>query len=160
MNTEPVPAETPDPSKFDNRMSDAEIQTLLRSADHGVLSLAEDNTAYSLPISYGVHPDTESLFFQFVIQAGSRKSTFVNSTETASFTVSQIQDDDWCSVVVGGPISTVEQERTSDVYAIIAESAWFPDFTVFDGPAAEAEFELFELSIETIDGRKAPTFEI
>ncbi|WP_157971678.1 pyridoxamine 5'-phosphate oxidase family protein [Halorussus litoreus] len=146
--------------EFDSSMSDSEIETVLGRANHGVLSLADADTAYSIPMSYGFDADANALVFQFVLHAGSRKGAFLEQTETASFTVSRTDDEDWFSVVAEGPISPVPDERTTDAYAAIAESAWFPDLTVFDRSVTETEFELFELSIESLDGRKAPDAEV
>jgi len=159
MDIETVFPETKDSVEFDSAMSDSEIATVLGRANHGVLSLADADTAYSVPMSYGFDPDADALVFQFVLHDGSRKRAFVEQTDTASFTVSRT-DDEWFSVVVEGPISAVPDERTTDAYAAIAESAWFPDLTVFDRSVAEAEFDLFELSIESRDGRKAPGSEV
>ena len=159
MDTETIFSEQSASVEFDPSMSDEEIASALASANHGVLSLADGDTAYSVPMSYGFDPDAGVVVFQFVNHEGSKKQAFVERTETASFTVSRAGDDEGFSVVVKGPISAVSDERNADAYAAIAATAWFPDFTVFDGAVTEAEFELFELSIDSIEGRKAPGFE-
>lgn len=159
MDTEAIFSEQSAGVEFDPSMSDEEIASVLGSANHGILSLADDDTAYSVPMSYGFDPDAGVMIFQFVSHEGSRKRAFVERTDVASFTVSRAGDDDWFSVVAEGPISEVSDERNDDAYATIAATAWFPDLTVFDGDITEAEFALFELSIDSIEGRKAPGFE-
>lgn len=160
MESDTTSSEAQESATFDVEMSNAEIETVLRRANHGVLSLADDGTAYAIPMSYGFDPDADAVVFQFVNHEGSRKRSFVDTTETASFTVSRTCEEEWFSIVAEGSLSQVPDDRVSDAYAAIAESAWFPDLTVFDGSVTEAEFELVELSVDAIDGRKAPDFEV
>ena len=159
VDTENTP-EPDDGPRVDVEMSDAEIVDVLRCAGYGVLSLADDGTAYSLPMSYGVDGDADALVFQFVSYDGSEKRAFVERTDAASFAVNCPRDGELWSVVVTGPIAPVSADDVPEAYAAIADSAWFPDTTVFDGPLTEADLELFELSVESATGRKAHGFDV
>lgn len=66
-------------------VAQSKIDTLLREHGTGVLALANGREAYSIPESFGY--DGETLHFQFVFDVDSKKMAFLETTETASFTI-------------------------------------------------------------------------
>jgi hypothetical protein len=89
-------------------MSADEVDTFLQSQGFGVLSLARDGEAYGIPISFGY--DGTQLYF-VLLRPGerSKKEEFVRETDTASFLVYDVGDDDWPALLDA-----------------IEENAWFP----------------------------------
>jgi len=90
------------------RMAQSAAESLLATAGVGVLSLAADDEAYALPMSFG-YDGEDRLYFVF-LEAGERslKTEFADGTARACVTVFEVDDredpdrsaTDWASVVV------------------------------------------------------------
>ena len=152
MSTTP---ETPSGErKFE--MTDEEVERMLRSADYGVLSLADDDEAYAIPMSFGY--DGEGLYFVFRRPAErSRKLEFIEETERAAFVISSVTTKhDWASVVVEGPVMPVRDEDWSALLGALDETAWFP--SIFSETDPRQDFVGYYLVVEQATGRKGGEF--
>jgi nitroimidazol reductase NimA-like FMN-containing flavoprotein (pyridoxamine 5'-phosphate oxidase superfamily) len=145
---------TPDGSSSERRfeMSEDGIERMLRTATHGVLSLAADGEAYAVPMSFGY--DGEGLYFVFRRPAvGSRKVEFVEATERATFVVSSVNTKhDWASVLVEGPLRPVEPGEWNSLLDALGDDAWFP--SVFSETDPREDFLGFYLAAERKTGRR------
>jgi nitroimidazol reductase NimA-like FMN-containing flavoprotein (pyridoxamine 5'-phosphate oxidase superfamily) len=133
-------------------MTGEEIDSFLRSQGHGVLSLANENDAYSVPISFGY--DGEQVFLT-LIQFGetSEKIDFVESTNRASMTVYDIETRfDWRSVNVVGTLSEVPESEFEYVEEIMDENSWHP--SLFPPTDAMTDVRWLALDIEETTGRQ------
>lgn len=138
-------------------MTDEEVERMLRAADYGVLSLAADDEAYAIPMSFGY--DGEGLYFVFRQPAErSRKLEFIEETGRAAFVVSSVATKhDWASVVVEGPVMSVRDEDWSVLLETLGEDAWFP--SVFSETDPRRDFLGYYLAAERTAGRKGADFE-
>ncbi|MDL0132272.1 pyridoxamine 5'-phosphate oxidase family protein, partial [Halobacterium salinarum] len=108
-------------------LSRAESDTLLRESGVGVLALTNGAEAYSIPESFGYAGET--LYFQFVYKPDSKKMAFLETTETATFTVYDEQPAQ--SVLVQGPIEPVPEEDEPKAATAIAENASIPTLNIY-----------------------------
>ena len=129
-------------------MSEDELDQYLRSAEHGVLGLADDGDSYAIPLSH--HYDSERLLLRVSDHDDdSEKRQFIESTGTATFLCYEGTTEDSWSIHVRGPIR--EWNGDADESTL---NEWFPPFRLFDEAVEDIEFTLYELRIDSIVGRK------
>jgi nitroimidazol reductase NimA-like FMN-containing flavoprotein (pyridoxamine 5'-phosphate oxidase superfamily) len=149
-----TPQTPPGERKFE--MTEEEVERMLRTVGYGVLSLAANDEAYAVPMSYGY--DGEGLYFVFRRPAErSRKLEFIEETDRATFVVSSVRaKHDWASVVVEGPVVPVDDEDWSELLEAIEESAWFP--SIFSETEPRQDFLGYYHVAERTTGRKGGDF--
>ncbi|MFT4882855.1 MAG: nitroimidazol reductase NimA-like FMN-containing flavoprotein [Natronomonas sp.] len=128
-------------------MTDTEVEEHFRAGEHGVLSLASDDDAYAVPLSY--HYDGMRLLLRVSHYDDSEKRQYLETTDTATFVCFDASTSDSWSIHVSGPIEPWDgdvDEATLD--------EWFPPFRLFDEAVADVEFTLYELRMESVTGRR------
>lgn len=133
-------------------IDDKEVERRLRERSHGVLALARENDAYAIPLNY--HYNGDRLLLRVSEKPESTKVAYIQSTETATFVVYGVEDEErsW-SVMIRGQLDRLskdEQEGITD--ALINE--WFPPFRLFDEEVLDVEMAIYELNPDEIVGRK------
>lgn len=129
-------------------MNEAELDEQLRTGEHGILGLADDNDAYAVQLSY--HYDGDRLLLRVSGHDDeSEKRQFLEATETATFACYEASTDNSWSIHVRGPV----REWKQDVDATTLNE-WFPPFRLFDEAIEDVEFVLYELEMNTAIGRK------
>lgn len=128
------------------------IERLLEERRHGVLSLAKGNDAYAVPLSYFY--DGSLLYIRVSEEPDSTKQGFIDHTETAAFTVYEVQneEDSW-SVLIRGTIRRLSDEERSEFTDSVMNER-FPPFRLFDETVPDVEMALYELTPIEIVGRK------
>ena len=133
-------------------MSDAEVESCLRDVGHGVLSLADGDESYAIPLYH--HYDDGALFFRLGHTPGDLKGRYLDATDVATYVVAEARgraddavDSGW-SVVARGPIAPV----TGTDRAAIEEQ--FPPVRLFDESRDEVTVTLYELDAEELSGRQ------
>lgn len=135
-----------------SRMDAIEINEFLETQDSGVLALADDDVAYSVPVSYAFDPDDSAVHFRLGYGDQSQKRAFVDATASASFVVAAETDQGWKSVVAQGPIEE-QSESAFEAQAVEAiKGLEIPYFTVHDQPANELEFTIASIDVKTLTG--------
>jgi hypothetical protein len=140
-------------------MDDGEVEQRLRSAETGVLALADDGDAYAVPLAH--YYDGEHLYFRLGETEGSRKESFLDSTETACYVLygADPTDDprglDSWSIMITGPVTELpaEEHGRFDTAEINRQ---FAPIRVFDEIIEEIEITIVRLEIDTITGRTTP----
>jgi nitroimidazol reductase NimA-like FMN-containing flavoprotein (pyridoxamine 5'-phosphate oxidase superfamily) len=128
-----------------------EIDTILRDAGAGVLSLADGRDTYAVPESFGY--DGEHLYFQPVYDDASDKMAFVEATDLATFTVFTERPAE--SVIVRGRLVPVGDDETILAQRAIAANATIPALNVSpDTPIEELDCTLYRLTPEELSGRR------
>lgn len=90
------------------QMSESEVDDLLTAEGVGLLSLASENVAYAIPISFGYDGDDRLYFFLIEFGEHSRKLEYIERTAEASFVVYTVESPTrWKSVVVSGEVGQV-----------------------------------------------------
>jgi hypothetical protein len=136
-------------------MTAAELEERLRAGEHGVLALADGDEAYAVVLSYhydgdrlllrvsGRDPDTDG--------DDGEKARFLASTTTATLVCYDADTEASWSIHVRGPLSPWEGGEEVGPAEI---NARFQPFRLFGEPLPELSFELYELGMETVVGRR------
>lgn len=133
-------------------MSESEVDSFLRERDSGVLSLSDGRESYGVPESFGY--DGENVYFQMAYTDDSRKMSFVETTDTATFTVF-VDADVASSVVVRGSIEPVPDGDELLAAHALAENSVVPVLNVSTQTSIdELGFEFYRLRPGEITGRK------
>lgn len=133
-------------------MDGIEIADFLAGQPTGVLSLADGDDSYAIPVSFAYDGDSQGIYFRLGYAPASQKQDFVESTDHASFVVYDHTDDGWCSVVAEGHL---EELTESDVDATVHEAVdhlEIPFFEVHERPADELDFTIVRLHVSTVHG--------
>lgn len=138
-------------------LDDEEISTLFREQGFGVLSLAVENTAYSVPMSFGY--DGERLYFVYLQTTDeSTKIAFSDQTELASFIVCDIESKHhWRSAIAYGPLSELDEESWNPAVQAVKDNAWHPNLFASASPMQGLQW--WELTPEEYTGRKSTEYE-
>lgn len=131
------------PSNIDplhgHRMDDAEIDRLLTEEGLGVLSMANDDVPYGLPLSFG-YGGEDRLYFVFRGYSESgRKVTYAEQATDVSFLVYDIESpQEWRSVVITGPFDRIPAEEWAVAREALLDNAFharlLTDHAVEDNP--------------------------
>jgi nitroimidazol reductase NimA-like FMN-containing flavoprotein (pyridoxamine 5'-phosphate oxidase superfamily) len=136
-------------------LSREDCDSLLYESGVGVLALTDGGEAYSIPESFGY--DGETVYFQFVNTSESKKISFLETTETATFTVYTEQPAQ--SVLVQGSVEPVPDADESKAASAIAENAAIPTLNVYpDRTIGEFTMDYYRLRPASITGRQFSTF--
>ncbi len=130
-------------------MTEDELEDHLRTGEHGVLGLAADNDAYALPLSY--HYDGERLLLRVSDHDDdATKRQFLETTDTATFVCYDATTETSWSILLRGSV----EEWDGDVDEATLNE-WFPPFRLFDEAIEDVEITLYELSLQTVVGRRS-----
>ena len=141
---------------YTRAMRDDEIESALRDVGHGVLSLADGDESYAVPLYH--HYEDGRLFFRLGETPDDSKADYIETTETATYVVFEAeptagpaQERGW-SVIARGPIERVPQSHPA--YDIEAINEQFAPIRIFDEAHDEVELRLYELQPDAITGRQ------
>ncbi len=130
-----------------------EIERLLGNGGVGVISFADEDEPYSIPVSYGYDADADGLYVRLGFAPESEKRRFVDDGRTASLVVTDETPGGWQSVIAKGPLSEVTEMAIDPEAAKSVHKVRIPFVTIYDREPSELEFELYRLEAETITGR-------
>ena len=135
---------------YGNRMSAAEIETFLNEQGTGVLCLANEQTAYGIPVAFAYDGDRERAILDLGFAPDSRKREFIETTDEVCLTVYEWDGPhDWQSVLLRGSFEELTEDEVDEEI-----EAWFhtvaKDVDVRDGPL---ELQWYELRAEDVSGR-------
>jgi hypothetical protein len=134
-------------------LSGKEIESLLGTGGVGVISFADGDEPYSIPVSYGYDSNAGSLYVRFGFAPNSEKRAFIDDGVTASLVVMAEAIDGWQSVVARGPLREVTEMAIDSHAAESVRKINIPFVTIYDRRATELEFELYRLEPDSITGR-------
>ena len=132
-------------------------RSLLTSLGHGVLSLAQGDRAYGVPVSFGYDDTYDRCVFELLNDADSRKRRFVERTAEGTLTAYRYEAPDrWESAIVTGPINPVDARTLPErsVWAFVDQGNDAAEAVRWKG-AADLQREWYELRPRRIDGRRA-----
>ena len=141
---------------YTRAMTETAVESKLRSADHGILALADGDESYAIPLYH--YYDDGSLFFRLGETPRNSKAAFIAATETATFVVDGIErtadpaEERGWSIVARGPIAPVPTDHPA--YDVRRINEWFAPIRLFDEAHDEVELRLYELAVEHLSGRR------
>lgn len=108
-------------------MAEDEIDAMLDSAGWGILSMADNDEVYSLPISFGY--TGEEIYFAFIRQTPSdTKFEYITDGRNVRMLVTDIESRlDWRSVAVSGPVTSIKRggDEWTELLDAMEDNAWF-----------------------------------
>ena len=135
-------------------MSPTETDALLGRHETGVLSLAEGDEPYAIPISYGYDAADRVFYFRLVSTPESEKRRFLGSSPRVRLVVYEEGPPTYRSAVATGTMETVE---TSDLTVEDVEGfgeARRPLFEIWAESKRDLDVQLFQLSPGDLSGRR------
>jgi hypothetical protein len=134
------------------RMSDAQIDRLLRDEGVGVLSMADDGVPYGLPLSFG-YDGGDRLYFLFAGHSDAgRKVSYAERTELASFLAYDMASAErWRSAIVAGPVERIRPDEWERAREAMADNAFRPQ--LLTGVNAAENPRVWALDVRERSGR-------
>lgn len=143
------------PLARETEMTAEEVDTFLGSQETGVLSLADSDDPYAVPISYGFHADSRTFYFRLVSTAGSEKRRFLTGTPRARFVVYADEDaETYRSVVATGRLEEIDPAELSVEEVEQYGEAKRPLFEIWGEPRADLDIRLFQFDATEVTGRR------
>ncbi|WP_152419425.1 pyridoxamine 5'-phosphate oxidase family protein [Halobiforma nitratireducens] len=139
---------------YGTEMSDDEIGRYLYERGVGVLSLAREEVAYGIPVSYGYDGDHDRCLLDLGFGPESKKERFLETTRRSCLTVYEWQSPtDWHSVVATGDVNELGDDIAYDLEERYYEHARDVELSVFGVPPEDVDLQWYELSIDEVSGR-------
>ena len=133
-------------------MSDRDVDRLLDATGWGILSLAEDDRPYSLPVSFGY--DGGVVYLALIRDSPENtKFEFVEDGKTARLLVTDVGDRfDWQSIAVTGQVERLERDGRGwdEAVAALDDNAWFS--TDFERASGIEEITVWRLDPDEVRG--------
>lgn len=137
-------------------MDENEIDDFLSRLDTGVLSLANEDTPYAIPVSYGYDPETGQFYLRLVSNPESTKRRYLEGEPNVALVVCQARNEgsSYRSVVATGSLDQIdpvdldpkEIERLGDTRR--------PLFELWDEDRTALAIELYRLDPDELTGRE------
>lgn len=131
-------------------MDATEIAAFLDERDTGVLSLADGDDAYAIPVSFAA--DDGDLYFRLGYAPGSQKRRFVDATDHATFVTYEPTAEGWKSVVAGGRLETLSADSLDTVVQESVRDLDVPYYQVQDRPVDELDQRIVRLDVDRLSG--------
>jgi len=132
------------------------VERRLRETGTGVLSLADGDDSYAVPVAY--HYEDGTVFFRLGETTDSTKADYLDTTETATLVVyaadptDEARELDSWSILLRGTLRAVPDDDPHYDAATINEQ--FAPIRVFDEDLDDLELGLWALEIDSIAGRE------
>lgn len=140
-------------------MSDEEIDEFLSRRQTAVMSLANEDEAYAIPITYRFDPEKRKFYFRLVYPRGSEKRQFLPEMPDARLVVYEEDEPTYQSVIaVGRPEELTEDDITAEHVVQYGETSR-PLFEMWKESRANLDIRLYELEPDELTGRRIDTTE-
>jgi nitroimidazol reductase NimA-like FMN-containing flavoprotein (pyridoxamine 5'-phosphate oxidase superfamily) len=142
-------------------MGSTDIDDLLVSQGHGILSLCREGTPYSIPVSFGY--DGEDVYFGLLEDSPDpTKFKFIEDGSTVRLLVTNIRGRfEWQSVAITGPAEELDSEGDEWEHFIdtLDDNGWF--MRAFERSDAVGSIRGWRLAIDELQGleRKDEVYE-
>ncbi|MEF8776984.1 MAG: pyridoxamine 5'-phosphate oxidase family protein [Haloarculaceae archaeon] len=135
-------------------MDDFEVEEFLEHRGLGVLGLARDETAYTLPIAFAYDGSNHRCILRFVMGADSKKAAFAEATETATLTVYAWESKaSWQSVNLAGRLRELDSDEIAGAAALFSDVGEEAALDIFNRSLEEFETAWYEFDIVEMTGR-------
>lgn len=134
-------------------LDEQSIKQRLKTGGTGVLSVAKDDTPYSIPVSFGYDARANRLFLQLGFTPDSEKHRFVSDDADARFVVYEQSQDNWQSIIAIGVLHEITPEEIDNQVVRNLAHAEPPLYSFWEAPVDTVEFRIFELDVTSLSGR-------
>lgn len=140
--------------KIGAALDEFEIEEFLESSGLGVLGLAKEGAAYTIPIAFAYDEGNNRCILRFVGRQDSKKREFAAATRTATLTVYDWEAPEaWRSVVLVGTLSELDSDSIASAAALFADVGEEAALDIFNKPLEEYETAWYEFNIAEMTGR-------
>lgn len=151
------------PTQIGEELTDEETLAFLESTGHGVLSLAQDDRAYGLPVSFGYDGGADRFLLEFLNIGESKKQQFAAVDTEVTLTVYEFEDPErWESAIVTGTLHAVDAADIPErsVASFVKQTDDGAEEVRWAG-ATDLDREWYEIRPTSITGRhrNGPRFE-
>lgn len=146
------------PLAEETEMTDSEMSDFLGRHETGVLSLAQDDQPYAIPISYGYDVNKETFFIRLVSTPESEKRQFLDSSPRARLVVYEEDTDEpqttYRSVVTVGRLEEIPPEELTVKHIEQYGNAKRPLFEIWGESKQDLNIKLYELQPDELSGQR------
>lgn len=136
-------------------LSDGEIDSFLGRHETGVLSLAQADESYAIPISYGYDSDHRRFYLRLVSNPESEKREYLQSTPHTSLVVYEDDEPVYTSVVATGTLSEISREELTVEHIEQYGEAKRPLFEIWGESLPALNVRLYTMEPDELNGRRA-----
>jgi nitroimidazol reductase NimA-like FMN-containing flavoprotein (pyridoxamine 5'-phosphate oxidase superfamily) len=140
----------------ETEITESEIDDFLGEHETGVLSLAQGEQPYSIPISYGYDASERTFFMRLVSTPESEKRRFLASSPHARLVVYDKTEDKttYRSVVAVGLLEEIPPEQLTVEHIEQYGAAKRPLFEIWGKSKQDLDIRLYEFEPTTLSGRR------
>ncbi|AUX08950.1 pyridoxamine 5'-phosphate oxidase [Halalkaliarchaeum desulfuricum] len=135
-------------------MAPEEIEELLGRHETAVLSLANADEPYAIPISYGYDADSNRFYFRLVSTPESEKRAFLTSSPRARIVIYEEVDPIYRSVVAKGTLERIDPDEMSVEHVVQYGDTKKPLFEIWGESKRDLDIQLYQLDVESVGGRR------
>lgn len=129
------------------------IDDFLHRRGTGVLSLADGNDAYGVPVSYAYDASVPAVYLRLGAVEEGTKGSYIDAADRVSLVVYDRADGRWRSVILGGRLEVVDPDEIDRSLAEALRTGELPVIGLYKAVPADVEFSLYRLRIEDLSGR-------
>jgi hypothetical protein len=133
-------------------MDGIEATEFLQTQPTGVLSLADENDSYAIPVSYAYDEDDRALYFRLGFAPGSQKRGFIEATDHATFVTYADTAGGWQSVVAEGRLEELTDDAEESGVLEFVKDLDIPYFQVHERPADDLSMKIYRLNVGKLSG--------
>jgi hypothetical protein len=134
------------------QMDTPDIADFLAAQQAGVLSMADDDAGYGIPVSFTFDDEDHEIFFRMGYGPKSQKRRFVESSNTVSFVVVDETDEGWKSVIARGRLEVLSDSNIDSAIVEAVRHLDIPYFQVHNQPASDMTFTIVRLDVTELSG--------
>ncbi|MDS0295451.1 pyridoxamine 5'-phosphate oxidase family protein [Halogeometricum luteum] len=146
------------PLAQETEMSDSEVDEFLGRHETGVLSLAQSDEPYSIPISYGYDAGARAFFVRLVSTPESEKRRFLSSSPRARIVVYEESESNptstYRSVVGTGTLEEISPAELTVEHVEQYGNAKRPLFEIWGQSKKDLNIQLYTLDPDELNGRR------
>lgn len=137
-------------------MTTSEMNDFLGRQETGVLSLADADEPYAVPISYGYDATDQTFYMRLVSTPESEKRQFLASSPRARLVVYEENESrtDYRSVVAVGSLTEIPPEELTVDHVEQYGEAKRPLFEIWGESKQNLNIRLYELDPDELSGRR------
>lgn len=139
-------------------MTPAQTDALLGRHETGVLSLAQADEPYAIPISYGYDADEQRFYMRLVSTPESKKEQFLASSPRARLVVYEETESDgvttYRSVVAVGSLEEISPSELTVEHVEQYGRAKRPLFEMWAEAKPDLDISLYQLTPAELSGRR------
>lgn len=139
-------------------MEAPDVERFLARRGNGVLSFADEDIPYGIPVSFGYDEDGERFVLQLVFGSDSRKRAFVEDGEPVVLVSYEWNTPyDWRSVIARGTLYELPECEEIEAAKTFVPEAKTASLAVFKEPVENLDAVWYEIRVDQLTGRESPT---